>query len=368
MNKHHLTQRSLRPRHANLTLAGAPAPTVLGGTAGSRRPTRSRRAANWFQGRSRITNKVSKQFALALTLAVLATSAARAELIYGITNNGASAPSLVSFDSASPGASTIIGSTGVADLRAIDFRPANGLLYGLGFDTASRAAQLYTIDLTTGAAIPLFAPTTLTGASASSRVSLDFNPVSDRLRVVTANGSSFRLDPNTGVLTADTAFAYAAGDRNEGENPPLIAGVAYTNNVAGATSTTLFAFDFNLDVISRVGSVGGSPISPNTGRMFTIGDLGGPTAVGGDVGFDISGRTGIAYLNLDDISSPTAADEFYTVNLSSGMATLVGTTTGLDLLDITAAPIPEPGTVALTAVGVIGLVAAVRRRRGQAAR
>jgi len=307
---------------------------------------------------------LSQHLALMLALAAITTSAARAELIYGVTDEAI--PTLVRFDSASPEVSTIIGPTGIATLRAIDFRPVNGMLYGLDFNTTSFAAQLYTIDLTTGAATPIFAPVTLTGASSSTRVSIDFNPVSGLIRVVTGNGSSFRINPDTGALTPDTTFAYAAGDPSEASNPPEIVGVAYTNNFPGATSTTLYAYDFNLDngdTITRVGDIGGSPLSPNTGQMFTVGGLGGPLAFRGDVGFDISGLTGLAYLNLDEFNSLTFEDEFYTVNLSTGAATFLGTTTGVNLLDISVAPVPEPSTIGLVVIGMLGLVAAARRRQ-----
>lgn len=311
--------------------------------------------------------KFPKYLTVALAIAALTLSAARAELIYGVTAEAAGvAPRLISFDSANPAGFSIIGSTGVPTLRAIDFRPANGLLYGLSFDTGSLSAQLYTIDLSTGASTPLFAPITLSGATASTRVSIDFNPVPDRIRVVTANGSSYRINPDTGGLTMDTAFAYAAGDINAG-TAPFIVGVAYTNNVPGATSTTLYTYDFAIDSIARVGSPGGSPDSPNNGQMTTIGAF-GDTAFNGALGFDISGVTGVAYAVFDETNSATGGFEFYTVDLATGMGTLVAGEIPIGLLDISAAPVPEPGTIALAAIGALGLVVAARRRRTLAAK
>src|SRR5436309_896480 len=63
-----------------------------------------------------------------------------------------------------------------------------------------------------------------------------------------------------------------------------------------ATTTTLFGIDSNLDVLVRQGSVDGTPVSPNTGQLFTVGPLGVNTT--NLVGFDISGTTGTAYAAL----------------------------------------------------------------------
>ena len=72
---------------------------------------------------------------------------ASAELVTGLTLNN----TLVTFDSATPGAvSAPVAITGLGageSLLAIDRRPANGQLYGLG-----SASRLYVINTVTGAA------------------------------------------------------------------------------------------------------------------------------------------------------------------------------------------------------------------------
>lgn len=299
----------------------------------------------------------------ALVAAVVACGSlvgvAQAETIFGLTSNSAN---LVSFDSATPSTqSALIPITGVTTglLRGIDFRPATGGLYGISYDTATEASQLYLINTTTGVASAVGAPIVLAGTGLVTRVSIDFNPVVDRLRVVTSAGTNYRINPNTGALAAtDTNLAYAPGDVNSGATP-LVADVAYTNNFAGATSTTLYAYEFNRDQILTIGSVNGSPSSPNTGLLFTVGGLGGPSAFDGGVGFDISSQTGIAYLSFDDAPSPTGFEELYTVNLATGAATLIGNEIGVNLLDISVA-IPEP--TALGLLPVAGLLLARRRR------
>lgn len=298
---------------------------------------------------------------LACATVALGAGAAHAETIWGVTDTG----SLFSFDSATPGTTSalvpVTGLTAGHTLRGIDFRPANGQLYGLSNSGSTAAAQLYTINTATGAATAIGAGITLTG-NTSTRISIDFNPTVDRIRVVTGSTQNFRLNPNDGAVAAtDTAVGYAAGDPNVGTNPPLVCGIAYTNNFPGATSTTLYDYDFDIDVVSTIGSVGGTPTSPNTGQMFTVGGAGIVT-FSASLGFDISGGTGVAYINAD-VGSP--ADTFYTVNLATGALTLVGGigagASPLQVLDIAAATVPEPGSLGLAAIGCTALI--VRRRK-----
>jgi hypothetical protein len=253
-----------------------------------------------------------KRFAaLGLGLLGLMTSvsSARAELIYVVVGNTV----LGSFDSATPLTQTQVPITGLQageTVLGIDLRPATGQLYALG-----STSRLYTINPATGAA-------TQVGSAGAFSLNgtlfgFDFNPTVDRIRVVSNTGQNIRLNPNDGTLTAtDTNLAYAAGDPNSGTSP-LDEGAAYVNNTAGAPSTTLFGIDSGLDVLVRQGSIDGSPLSPNTGQLVTIGSLGVNGT--GLVGFDVSGVTGIAYATL----CSGLACSFYTINLSTGAATLV---------------------------------------------
>jgi hypothetical protein len=246
----------------------------------------------------------------------------RAETIYGLTV----ADGLLTFDSATPGTTTpLIAISGLQPgelILAIDLRPATGQLYGLG-----STSRLYTINPTTGAATQVGSAGAFT--LSGSVFDMDFNPVVDRIRVVSDTDQNIRLNPNDGTLTAtDTNLAYASGDPNFGTNP-IMPGAAYSNNFAGSSTTTLFGIDGGLDILVRQGSPGGSPVSPNSGQLFTIGPLGVNAA--GTSGFDISGVTGTAYAMFNSF-------DFYTVNLSTGAVTLVGTIGSIPaVLDITAA-------------------------------
>lgn len=304
------------------------------------------------------------RFSVLATLAWISLAvgyAAAQELAYGITGSTAGV-SLVRFNTATPGTITTIGTlTGILpghSIRAIDFRPSTGGLYALSTLSAgaSSVGQLYYVDVDTAALTPIGTPFGF-GADPGVRVSMDFNPVVDRIRVTSGvNELNLRLHPDTGALIAiDTSLAYAPGDPNNSNNPPFVVGVAYDNNFAGATSTTMYVWDYNLDVLSFL-------TNPNSGAMFTIG--GPPSFItdDGGVGFDISGATGIAYFSYAD-SNNSGAETLATVNLTTGLVTNIGTFGGgVNMLDISIAIVPEPTTMALSAFGLAGVLVATRRQ------
>ncbi len=236
----------------------------------------------------------------------------------------AAANSLLRFNSAAPG--TIAGAVAVTGLQAgetilgIDFRPATAQLYAVG-----STSRLYTIDTTTGAAVQVgsgpFSPP-LSG----TEFGFDFNPVVDRIRVVSDADQNLRLSPATGAIAAtDTALSYASGDPNFGQNPTVV-GAAYTNNTAGVTTTVLYDIDSNLDLLLRQNP-------PNNGTLNTIGPLGVDTS--NFVGLDISvGGMTFAALTVGGVPG------LYTINLATGTASHVGTIgTGATLIrDIAMVP------------------------------
>lgn len=295
---------------------------------------------------------------LAAAAALVAPAAAQAELIYGITVPGTSPSSLVSFDSANPAAVTTVGALSGLNaghtIRGIDFRPSNGLLYAVSTNTTDATeAQLYTVDLGTAAATAVGSTIAIAG-NTSARVSVDFNPVPNALRVVTGSGQSYRFNANTGVLIAqDTSIL-------DGADTPLISGVAYNNNLPGATQTTLYAYDFLTDTLGTIGGVNGVP-SPNGGVFNAIGPSGIVTGDAG-AGFDISSETGIAYLSVDDFGSSGFNAEFFTVDLATGTFTQIGPDDFAPVLDISVKPvIPEPSMLAAGALALAGTF--LRRRR-----
>jgi hypothetical protein len=322
-----------------------------------------------------------------LAAALLLATGAQAEPIIGITGADAGA-NLVRFDARSPSVVTTIGPlTGIVaghSVRAIDRRPANDTIYVLSTN-ASNGFQLYTLNPVNAALTPVGSGGTVS-FTWPVRVSMDFNPAVDRLRVVTGTAQNLRLNPNDGTLVGeDVALAYVPGDPNAAANPPFPVGVAYDfNDNDPATSTTMYVYDFDTDAIGRVGSVGGSPVSPNSGQITTIFTPPDFITNDGGVGFDVS-VTGNAYLSYAPIvetgisggRSPEAvqplgvvSERFARVNLATGALTVVGDLP-VNLLDFTALtglpqaqPVPaldRYGVLLLGALFVLAGLLAVRR-------
>ena len=282
-----------------------------------------------------------------LGLAVTALST-QAQTAYAINNLGRT---LIRFDLTSPGTFTTIGNfTGAAvNLSGIDFRPANGMLYGY-----SSLDDLVTVNLATAATTFASTPST---PSTSGNLGLDFNPVPDRLRLVNSADQNLRINVGTGATIVDGTLAYGAADPNFGANP-RINEAAYTNNDNDpGTGTTLYYIDTNLDIIATT-------TNPNAGVLATVGSLGVNTD---DItGFDIftaTANNNSAYALLG-VGGTTG---LYSINLGTGAATPLGALAGDNLvigaysLAIVPGSVPEPGTFALLAgAGVVGL--ALRRK------
>jgi hypothetical protein len=171
--------------------------------------------------------------------------------------------------------------TGLADkefLLGVDFRPSNGLLYGVGRIGGDPMAlgQLYTIDVGTGAATAVGARTIPLNGNAFG---VDFNPVPDLLRIVSDIGQNIRIRPvDGGVAGTDTNLAYPAmGDPNATRMPRVVA-VSYTNpDTDVQTNTVLHDLDVNraADAVpGLVGHVLAIQVPPNGGVLNTVGRLG----------------------------------------------------------------------------------------------
>lgn len=186
----------------------------------------------------------------------------------------------------------------VADekILAIDFRPATGQLYGI-----SSASRVYVIQPDSGTARAIGAAP-FTPSITGTVVGLDFNPTVDRMRLVTNAGQNLRLNPETGAVAATD------GILNPGTHS--VSEVAYTNNSAGASTTTLYAIDVVTDKLYI-------QTPPNNGTLVEVGDLG--INAEGAAGFDITDNN-LAYsaLRIDGRS------RLYVVNLASGRALNIG--------------------------------------------
>lgn len=279
-----------------------------------------------------------KKSLVLLTLAGV-VSVASAEGIVGLTLNN----ELVRFESTSP-ASTF-GTVAVSGLQSgerllgIDFRPATGQLFGLG-----SSSRLYQVDVVSGVATQIGSGQFSTLLTANN-YGFDFNPTVDRIRVAGSNGQNLRLNPLTGGVAAiDGTIAYAAGDPNANVTPSVV-GSAYTNNVNGATTTTLYNLDLATGALV-------TQIPPNNGVLNTVGMIGVSFDI--NTGFDISSQTGVAFASLN----AGGFTRLYTINLTTGAATLVGTV-GAGLSDIS---VFIPSAPSVAALGLGGVVALRRRR------
>ena len=213
--------------------------------------------------------------------------------------------SLATFSVGTTSAGTPVAVTGLnagESLVGIDFRPVNRTLVGV-----TTQSRLVALNSATGAATLL---STLSSPLSGTAFGVDFNPVPDRLRVISNTGQNFRINVDTGAVTTDGALAYASDDSGAGR-PTSVAGAGYTNSVAGrlATTTTLYDIDYDRDVL-----VVQNP--PNDGVLRTVGPLGVDTSA--VVGFDVF-SPGVAYASLVVGGSPG----LYRINLSTGAATLV---------------------------------------------
>ncbi|MEO5820048.1 MAG: DUF4394 domain-containing protein [Vicinamibacteraceae bacterium] len=226
---------------------------------------------------------------------------------------------LIRFHSATPG--TILGTATLSGLQlaeqlvGIDMRPADGQLYGVG-----STSRLYLLNAITGAATqigPVF-PQLLSG----TRFGVDFNPMVDRLRIVSDDEQNFRINPNTGGLSGVDSNLTPAG---------TVGAAAYSNNVDGTGATLLYDIDAGSDQLLIQGQV---PPGPNTGVLTAVGPLGVNTS--SDVAFDISpfDNTAFAALNVGGIAG------LYTINLTTGAAAPIGTIgTGTVINGLTAMPL-----------------------------
>jgi len=291
----------------------------------------------------------------ALLLGAAARPAA-AQTAYGITLDLTQTYSLVTFQVTAPGTLTATAAiTGLAtgqQLVGIDSRPATGQIFALGYNATSTSnnAQLYTLS-TAGVLTPVGSAQTLLLGSNAARVGFDFNPTVDRIRVVGGNGGNYRLNPNNGAIAAtDGSLAYATTDANTGQTPGIGAS-AYTNSYIGSTATTLYNID---ETAARL--VRQDP--PNAGTLNTVGSLGistnGATQPSDlDIYFNPTTGQNIAYLSQSTVSlaPPSVTNQLYTLNLTTGATTVVGTlgsaTALYSVTDITLAITP-PTLAAIT--------------------
>lgn len=297
---------------------------------------------------------------------------------------GGAAPSLVSFNRAPTGSPARLCSsaaiTGIGAGETIvggDTRPANGQFYlltqngstGKLYSLASSGAATEVATLTADAGDTTAAYAGLDG----SNFGVDFNPLPDRLRVVSDSGQNLRINVDTGATTTDTGLTTAGGvDARTG-----ISAAAYTNSLAGGNAasltTALYALDSSSDALVRIGNdpangLAGDPGNPNSGVVAPVAAL-----TSGGTAFDLAASNAFEIIGSTGGALVTSGNTLYSLSLTDGVltaagsfgapvlalsasgaqtATVYGLTTGNKLVRF--AP-SAPGTV--TAIGTIGVPA-----------
>lgn len=282
---------------------------------------------------------------------------ARATMISALTSTNR----LIMFDSFAPG--TILDNRAVSGLTAgdvlvgIDYAPLTLQLGGIGYNSVTGTARFYGIS---GEGNAFGSNRTLALGVGLSRVTADFDPRFNELRVVTSaiTGNNLRvLSGGLGVLATDTNLNPANAD---------IRATAHSrNNFGGGTSgaTTLYAIDGTNNQLVTLGSTDfftGSGTSPNSGTLTNVAALTGVTG-SAIVGFEIFNAQGTAAATPGTAFVATSTNLFE-LNLATGAATPLGAIGGgFTIQDITA--VPEPSSIAFATMAIAGLIVGYRRRK-----
>jgi Domain of unknown function (DUF4394) len=233
--------------------------------------------------------------------ALMTTSAHAQGRIVGLVDG----KTIVTIDPASKKVTSAVAISGAGPLLGIDVRPADGMLYGVTSD-----GNIVTIDVASGKATvksKLSEPWTR-----STATTFDFNPAADRLRLMSSEGVSWRINVDDGKVIVDGSHKFK--DPMAGKTPRVIAG-AYTNSFKDTKATTLYNID------AATGSLV-TQAPPNDGILNSVGPLG--VAINGSAAFNIvsSGPDqNQAWLAM--------GGALYTVDLKTGKATMAGKISGL---------------------------------------
>jgi hypothetical protein len=226
-----------------------------------------------------------------------------------ITEKSDGTQSVGAIDTEFPSAvSPLFDITGLAageKLAGIDVRPKDGQVYGLL--VKGTTGQLVKEGAGTGVdRIGVTFPVTGTAFG------FEFNPATDRIRVVSDTEENFQLHPGTGVKTANTDLTPAG----------TVVGAAHTNNREPApTTSTLFDIDVagSGDKVMMQGGPEGSP-SADGGVLTTVGPTGfdSGNSLGFDIGFSAAGEPGTAIAAFQTAAATAGSlSEVWAVNVNN---------------------------------------------------
>jgi hypothetical protein len=241
---------------------------------------------------------------------------------------GATASDILSFNRADPaklcGSKPINGLDAGENVVALDMRPSTGILYVL--TKTGTAGKLHRVDPVSGNLSPAIP---ISVALQGTTFGMDFNPTGTvPLRIVSDTGQNIRVtDLTTGAATADGALNGAGTSAS---------GIAHTDSVLGAGTTTLYAIDPVTDRLMIQ-----SP--PNSGLLVDVGGLGTDIADVG--GFDIDGRDNASIV----VVTVGQSSHLHTIDLANGtLSPSLGTIGAAPLVGVTRAT-PQTNVYGVTA-------------------
>lgn len=278
---------------------------------------------------------LAERFLLPVLLVLLALSPAKGQVIYLLTESGSLAKysiTLGTLTSPSPLAGVEAGD----QLVAMDVRPNNQRLYALGVNTSAGTLRLYHISPETLQATPLGSPGQFSQNDGSpltiptTRWDMDFNPASDRIRVVSESGLNFRMNPNEGSLIDGSGGSPGIQpDPDTNGGPMGLGGAAFTNNAPSASITTLYTVDpvsGSLFIQTPLNSgaqssqqtitLNGSPLGFTNASLDILPGVNAPSS-GAPV------TSGVGYLVAGPNPASADSSSLYSLNLVTGAATLL---------------------------------------------
>lgn len=187
---------------------------------------------------------------------------------------------------------------GEGRILGIDWRPADKSLYAV-----SDAGEILRVDLAAKTATAV--ATTATMLPLDGPVAMDFNPMADKLRLMSGT-TNHRINPDTGETTVDGALHFDAA-AEVGEAKPMIVATAYANSFGKPEATAQYNIDAGMGALVR-------QTAPNDGVLMPIGMLGIDPAE--TYAFDIA--TDAAGMNTGWL---VADDMLHTVSLEDGSVT-----------------------------------------------
>lgn len=272
--------------------------------------------------------------------------------LYGSVGNGSGANrgDILKINLTDTSINTVVGNpTTSGGITGIDF-DAEGRLWGsqlFGFNSTSTVIQ---INPNTGALIgtaknihtDALNPTTTQIAIGD----LAYNPLNNKLYGITSDAGPPGGFPGDGIYTIDTGTGLAS----------FIGPTIWDTNagIAFDADGTFYALGFDPNVNPGVGG---------TNMLFTLDAMTGAelSRVTVDINNFIFSGLGINPLTGEIYATESGTGNIYTVDKVTGAMTFTGKPAGARVSDL-AFRIPEPGTLAVLGLGLVGL-AVIRRRR-----